>query len=455
MKVYDESGNLLAQGRTAYEVITNSGIVASSPSQKYWFTFKKGTHTGSTLVSPNINGVHEMMALSTLSSNTGKTCLYLGTLGSCKWPTYGCHKEKGDPDYHIAEITAHPMSALPVWDDEIGTIKSRSGFALSAAKTRTVYKYVNGVSKGSKSFKIPTSEPDAWYSWDLSFSAKTGYVLDKSKQCNDDSTTKTDKTGCVVESGTRYNVYFLTQRDATAVKGTGISSVSGSATAVTYGNSVKFNASVSTGYTWDGWYDGSTKKSSDKEYTFTMPGNNVSYTAKATANSYTVTFDPNGGDAVASMGFTIEDELTLPTPVRSGYSFKGWKVTSASGNWSTSSTFAAGTTVPAGKYGNVTLQAQWELPPLTITASGLTSMAIFYVKKAGDPSPMYIVELTPARPSVSIKMTEVATWEVSPTGWSWNQNVQSGTNTGPVNFSFDFSQKTGTPVSAEHYRKNW
>ena len=53
---------------------------------------------------------------------------------------------------------------------------------------------------------------------------------------------------------------------------------------------------------------------------------NRSYTATWTPNSYTVTFDANGGTVettqkTVSYGGTYD---SLPTPTRSGYTFKGW-----------------------------------------------------------------------------------------------------------------------------------
>lgn len=40
--------------------------------------------------------------------------------------------------------------------------------------------------------------------------------------------------------------------------------------------------------------------------------------------SYTVSFDGNGGNAIASVTVPEETEITLPTPIREGYEFEGW-----------------------------------------------------------------------------------------------------------------------------------
>lgn len=41
-------------------------------------------------------------------------------------------------------------------------------------------------------------------------------------------------------------------------------------------------------------------------------------------HSYTVSFDGNGGNAIASVTVPEETEITLPTPIREGYEFEGW-----------------------------------------------------------------------------------------------------------------------------------
>ena len=70
------------------------------------------------------------------------------------------------------------------------------------------------------------------------------------------------------------------------------------------------------------------------------------------ANSYTATFNGNGGSNGSSITRTYGSQLgTLPTSSRTGYTFQGW-YTAASGGSQISST----TTMPAG---NVTYYAHW------------------------------------------------------------------------------------------------
>ena len=78
-----------------------------------------------------------------------------------------------------------------------------------------------------------------------------------------------------------------------------------------------------------------------------------------TPKEYTITFATDGGTAIPAMTYTIESPDTLPSATgKTNFSFVNWKVTTADGNWAANSTYNGGTAV-TGKYGNVTLTAQW------------------------------------------------------------------------------------------------
>lgn len=95
--------------------------------------------------------------------------------------------------------------------------------------------------------------------------------------------------------------------------GTGISAVSGGGT-YKYGATVPINATVSDGYKWKNWTGHSTQTT--KNYSFTMPASNVTYTANAEKISYNVTFDMQGAtsSSIANKTLTWDEQYTLPTP---------------------------------------------------------------------------------------------------------------------------------------------
>ena len=121
----------------------------------------------------------------------------------------------------------------------------------------------------------------------------------------------------------------------TANKGTGISDTTGTGT-YKDGASVSLNVTVATGYTWKanesttGWFDSTGKKvSSNQNYKFTMTPGAKTYTAKATANTYTVKYNKNKSDAtetIADSTYTYDVTSALRTNVytATGYQQTGW-----------------------------------------------------------------------------------------------------------------------------------
>ena len=178
----------------------------------------------------------------------------------------------------------------------------------------------------------------------------------------------------------KINRYTLTLK-----KGTGISSVSG-AGAYDYGTNATVDAVTKTGYTWSGWTG--TFAESAKQHKFSIPAQDVTLTANATPNKYTVAFDGNGGtiSSNAKKGLTVTFDAaagnSIPniTAARPGYEFTGWKAGSsddsesiwdASGNAVKGSYWSAGGSSAVWKHaGNVTVYAGWkDITPPTVTVS--------------------------------------------------------------------------------------
>ena len=87
--------------------------------------------------------------------------------------------------------------------------------------------------------------------------------------------------------------------------------------------------------------------------------NNASVTLYAVwkANTYTLTFDANGGTVSPTTAtVTYGETCSLPTPIMSGYTFEGWYTSSTGGTEVTSATKFTGTD-------DITIYAHWTKNP--------------------------------------------------------------------------------------------
>ena len=97
------------------------------------------------------------------------------------------------------------------------------------------------------------------------------------------------------------------------------------------------------GYTFTGW---------SEEIPATMPAENKTINAQWEINQYTITFDTNGGSAVAPITQDYGTAITAPeNPTKQGYTFAGWSE-------------AVPATMPAE---NKTLTASWTVNTYTVT----------------------------------------------------------------------------------------
>ncbi|MBR4766151.1 MAG: InlB B-repeat-containing protein, partial [Clostridia bacterium] len=124
------------------------------------------------------------------------------------------------------------------------------------------------------------------------------------------------------------------------------------------------DASYVTPFTWGEqvWY-------SDVGASTTSPYDSESITAYALFESYNnkIVFRTNGGMAVEPLdveGLSAGAAITLPTPVRTGYTFDGWY---ANENLTGTSYPAGATTLPASHVGGGILYAKWTPNPVTLT----------------------------------------------------------------------------------------
>ena len=191
--------------------------------------------------------------------------------------------------------------------------------------------------------------------------------------------------------------------------------------------------------------EGHTFKQWDKAIPATMPAENITITAEWDINQYTITFDTDGGSAVAPITQDYGTAVVAPAnPTKSGYTFTGWDKTIPS-------------TMPAE---NMTITAQWtEIVPNTYTVTytdGVDGVELFADQvnaniTEGTATPAF--NGTPVRegytfagwtPSVANTVTANATYTAT---WTINQytitfNTDGGSTIDPI------TQNYGTAIVA-------
>ncbi|MDR1953520.1 MAG: GBS Bsp-like repeat-containing protein, partial [Clostridiales Family XIII bacterium] len=220
-------------------------------------------------------------------------------------------------------------------------------------------------------------------------------------------------TGDIIISGG--NVYAYTDSSSAARIGNGVGGTIGGNILITLPVRVSFDATggspapaarmlyyddvygtianaTRSGYVFDGWYtaaSGGTKVQSTTKMLET--GAHMLY-AHWTPTSHTVTFDSNGGNAVANKSVKQGTAVgTLPTPTRSGHTFDGWYTAKSGGSKISSNTIVSA---------NVTYYAHWTLT--AFTASDLT------VTRQNDGT--YKATLTGVVAPSGVSKVQIAVW---------------------------------------------
>ncbi len=116
----------------------------------------------------------------------------------------------------------------------------------------------------------------------------------------------------------------------------------GSSASMTFGETLTAPSVIRTGYTLTGW---------SPAVPATVPGEDSTYTAQWSVNSYTITFDADGGTGGTSASMEYGATLTAPEVTKEGHTFLGWSP-------------AVPATVPAG---DATYTALWSVNSVTLT----------------------------------------------------------------------------------------
>ena len=119
-----------------------------------------------------------------------------------------------------------------------------------------------------------------------------------------------------------------------------------------------------TGYEFLGWQRLDGYAPGEKQMNVTIPKGTTgdrTYTGCWQAIEYTITLDTSGGNALDAISYAVTSSpITLPTPVRTGYTFLGWTGEDIT-------TAQTSVKIPKGSTGDKAYTANWKVIEYTIT----------------------------------------------------------------------------------------
>ena len=345
----DGSGTSIANKADGSNLTSNAGstvtLYAQWTANTYTVTFDRQSGSGG---SSSITATYgSAMPSATMPTRTGYTFggYYTGTNGG------------GTQYYTSAGASARSWNVA----------SDTTLYAKWTAKTSALTFNVNGGSGTMTTGKVATY--DAAMPTGITLPTRTGYTFTGfydaasggTKYYNADGTSARTWNKNKTSGTTLYAQWTVNQYNLTLKLGSHVTKIyhkiNGAAnwTAITaettlsvnYGSTWYAYAETSAGYT--AYYS-----DSDNPYSRTKGASAESTTFAATANTYTVTFNANGGTTpTASKSVTYDSTYgTLPSPTRTGYSFAGWYTAASGGTQVMASTTVAITA-------NQTLYAHW------------------------------------------------------------------------------------------------
>ena len=227
---------------------------------------------------------------------------------------------------------------------QVGTALALSVANITAARTfeargvATVNKYTLTVVNGSGS---------GTYNYGTKVTITASTIEGKTFSKWSDGVTTASREVTVTANATYTAEYTTNTYTVNYVKGTGIATISKTSETVSWGaNATGCTATVATGYNFDGWYNGGTRVSTSLTYAPTNVKSNLTLTAKATINKYTVTASPyfrntdgtgnytsgtTGGTVSGGGSVNYGGSTTVTATPAAGYKFDGWYSAGATG----------------------------------------------------------------------------------------------------------------------------
>lgn len=326
--------------------------------------------------------------------------------------------------------------------NQVGTALALSIANITAARTfeargtATVNKYTITVTNGSGS---------GTYDYGTKVTLTASTIEGKTFSKWSDGVTTASREITVTANASYTAEYTTNTYTVTYVKGTGIATISEASEVVSWGaNATGCTATVTTGYTFDGWYNGATRVSTSLTYAPTAVKSNLSLTAKANINSYTVSpsayyrdTDGTGNYTAGTTGGAVSGggsvnhggSITVTASAAAGYQFDGWYSAGATGGslLSSSASYAI-----SGVTASMTVYARFTKKFYTITYS-----AGDYVESLSRTSER-VAHGANASGSTMTVTENTAQWAFSVDGWySGTSKITSSATYAPTGVTAD------------------
>ena len=266
-------------------ITTNSN---GTKSYKWYYSSTAGATSGGT-------------AVGATNCNTGSTCVIPNTL-------------VGKYIYVVGSVGTSTYYTTP--SDSVDATDATANTTQAVAK-KTCPAPTNVAIATDK--KVSWTNASGASSYQISMAASSGFAAHTNGAAYNSITAATGTRTVYVRSVCD-TTYYTAANSANASKsttvysvtltaGTGINSVSGAGNYIN-GASASINATVKTGYTWTNWTGSSTISTKSTSVTV---NDNKSYTANATANTYTIEYD-GLYDFDAPTSGTYDSDVIIPNP---------------------------------------------------------------------------------------------------------------------------------------------
>ena len=252
----------------------------------------------------------------------------------------GSQWDSNNSNNYVASFTIDPVVTFKAnggtGSDYTQTVKYNTSTALTANKfTRTGYSF-NG--------------------WKTAANSGTSYANQASVKFTANTTLYAQWTA---------NKYTITYKDQGGSNFSGTHE-SGYPTTHTYGTATTLKTASKTGYTFEGWYKESACTNKVTSLGATAYTANITLYAKWTANTYTVTLDPQNGESTNTVTATYGSAMPAITkPTRTGYTFNGYYDATSGGTQYYKADGSSARTW--NKTAATTLYAQWTINSHEVT----------------------------------------------------------------------------------------